>query len=316
MCQKALYSKQHSLKHLVEIIAPSAILVQESKLKKIGQINFNGYKTFERLRKNKDGGGLLTAVVEDLSPVLVSVGSETNEILTVQVNVGGRRIRIINAYAPQETPESFVDKSLEFWEELEKEIVAAFKENCMILIELDANAKIGSNLIKNNPHQNVTNNGKFLIDMAERRNLVILNTLKKCEGTITRQRKVENKIEKSVLDYFLVSEDLCQFLEKMHIDEEQALTLTRYDKKDGNIKSDHNVLHCKFTINYTIGENKKSDRTVFNLRNTIAKNAFVEDLCKNNTFAENFDEHRDFSVNVKMFMHSKRNYSKVSRRQK
>ena len=31
-----LYSKQHSLKHLVEIIAPSAVLVQEPKLKRIG----------------------------------------------------------------------------------------------------------------------------------------------------------------------------------------------------------------------------------------------------------------------------------------
>ena len=184
----------------------------------------------------------------------------------------------------QETPDSFDDRSLEFWEELEKEVIAAFEEKCMILIELDANAKIGSNMIKNNPHKNVTNNGKLLLDMAERRNLVIMNTLKECSGTITRQRKVEDRMEKSVLDYFLVSEDLCQFLESMHIDEEQTFTLTRYDKKQGVIKSDHNVLHGKFTINYTSGKESRAERTVFNLKNTTAMNEFVEDLCRNATF--------------------------------
>ena len=48
------------------------------------------------------GGGLLTAVDQDLEPVLISDGGDENEILVVQANLGNQEIRIINAYGPQE----------------------------------------------------------------------------------------------------------------------------------------------------------------------------------------------------------------------
>ena len=43
----------------------------------------------------------------------------------------------------------------------EAEIMKAKDDNCMILIEMDANAKVGSDIIKNDPHS-ITNNGKIM----------------------------------------------------------------------------------------------------------------------------------------------------------
>ena len=46
------------------------------------------------------GGGLITAIDENLGSVLVS--NTENEILVVQIDVEGLDIRVINAYGPQE----------------------------------------------------------------------------------------------------------------------------------------------------------------------------------------------------------------------
>ena len=68
---------------------------------------------------------------ENLLPVLVSSDDE-NEILIVQVKLGGYEIRIFNAYGPQETN---MTESLNFWSKLEQEIIKAKLDGCWILIE-------------------------------------------------------------------------------------------------------------------------------------------------------------------------------------
>ena len=75
------------------------------------------------------GGGLLTAVDQDLDPVLISEGGEENEILVVQANLGNQKIRIINAYGPQEDE---IEKSLSFWQHLESESISAADESFLV----------------------------------------------------------------------------------------------------------------------------------------------------------------------------------------
>ena len=53
------------------------------------------------IRKDKGGGGLLTAVHKTLKPVSVSEEDDT-EILVVQGIVNDSKIRFINGYGPQE----------------------------------------------------------------------------------------------------------------------------------------------------------------------------------------------------------------------
>ena len=70
---------------------------------------------------------------------------------------------------------------------------------------------------------------------------------------ITRERKFENKVEKSVIDYVLVCQDLLKFLIKMTIDDERIHTLTNYSRRNPTkkiISIDHNILWSKFSIVY------------------------------------------------------------------
>ena len=61
-----------------------------------GKIKLKDYQVFE-LNRSGLGGGLLTAVKENLCPVLVSAGKEDTEILVVQIKVKDIDVRIINA---------------------------------------------------------------------------------------------------------------------------------------------------------------------------------------------------------------------------
>ena len=51
--------------------------------------------------------------------------------------------------------------------ELETEVIKAKDENCMILLQTDANAKIGKQYLKKDPND-ISSNGKLLIGLVER----------------------------------------------------------------------------------------------------------------------------------------------------
>ena len=74
----------------------------------------------------------MTSVLRDLSPILISTTKDDIEILTVEADVGFGKIRIINGYGPQEDDD--INCVLNFWLELEMEVIRAKDDNCDILI--------------------------------------------------------------------------------------------------------------------------------------------------------------------------------------
>ena len=68
--------------------------------------------------------------------------------------------------------------------------------------------------IKDDPNPQNQNGGLFLDFLQRNTSLVVVNTESICEGLITRQRKVESRIEKAVLDFFIVNDKLVPFLKK------------------------------------------------------------------------------------------------------
>jgi exonuclease III len=179
--------EQASLPSTMSIFKPSIGTLQETKVRKSGRLKLKGYQIFENVRKDGNGGGLLTAADENLMPVLISTGKEDDsEILTIQLKAGNHDIRIINAYCPQED-DSNKDVIYRFWQEIEEEITNAKDDNCMIVIQMDENAKIGKKHVKNDPNDD-THNGGILIDVVERQQLAIVNTMELCKGVITRER--------------------------------------------------------------------------------------------------------------------------------
>ena len=54
---------------------------------------------------------------------------------------------------------------------------------------MDANSKVGETVIENDPCS-MTDNGRVLLDILERHDLLIVNATEKCKGLITRHRKL------------------------------------------------------------------------------------------------------------------------------
>ena len=99
-----------------------------------------------------------------------------------------------------------------------------------MLIEMDANAKVGKNIINDDPNE-TSETGKLLLDFVSRQNLKILNASDKCAGVITRHRVTENRTEESVIDYIVVCDTFATFLEEMVIDEKQIHVLRKEIEK-------------------------------------------------------------------------------------
>ena len=75
----------------------------------------------------------------------------------------------------------------------------------------------------------------------------------KVKGTITRKRTTKNNIEESVIDLVIVSKDIVNSIESIHIDEEKLKVLTSITHtKKGVVKqeSDHNSIETKFNITW------------------------------------------------------------------
>ena len=248
-----------------------------------GTLKLDGYHIFEKIR-NGLGGGLLTAVDNDLSPLLITTGSDEAEMIVVQASVGDKNIRIFNCYGPQEIGQSQRPAAEQqhlinqFWVELEMEVLKAKEEGCLVLIELDANAKVG-------------------------KNVEILNSSPKCSGVVTRERVTIERVEKSVIDFILCCEELASLLEEMVIDDKRTHVLTKFASAKGVIKkveSDHNVLHAKFTLNY---KPKKVEvrREIFEFKNKEAQKKFFNVTNLSGRFGSCFDPARPAAQNINKF---------------
>ena len=169
--------------------------------------------------------------------------SDEFELLVVEVKLGEKDVRIISGYGPQENWKR--EERLPFFRTLEEEIKKAKMNGKYIFIQMDANAKLGPDVIKGDPCQQ-SDNGKILCDILKRNALIVMNGVKdKCTGTITRRRITKTSKEESVIDLIIVCEGMEKLINKVTIDEERKNVLTRYtkSKKGTTIKeSDHNSM--------------------------------------------------------------------------
>ena len=146
---------------------------------------YKDYVIFEKIRKNRGGGGLLTGVHKNLEPVSVSDDND-DEILVVEAKVADKKVRLINAYGPQESCHE--DEKNSFSGKLDEEIKRAQLSGSLICLELDANSKLGLQIIPGDPHPQ-SRNGKCLEKVVTDNDLIVVNSLDLCVGKITRSRQ-------------------------------------------------------------------------------------------------------------------------------
>ena len=253
---------------------PSCVMLQETKLTTCLKSKLKGYVLFPPdIRKRS--GIVLTAVASHLSPIHVPLEVEDVDIVVVEAVVGNQKIRLINAYGPQETESKYIRNK--FWEVIETEVVNAKNEGCFLIIEMDANAKLGPDIIPNDPNP-MSSNGSLLWGVISRQKLTCLNSDPRCKGSITRYRKTTIGEERSILDFVLVCENMFAYFQSMMIDESRDLTLTKFINSAGNrVKkvSDHNVIHATFKLR--VKRNKKSPRIeMFDFKNADSQKIFLE----------------------------------------
>ena len=286
-------SKLESLNHIFMELKPSVICLQETKLRKMGKLKFNGYIVFESIRKNSQGGGLAIIVKSDLEPVWISEVDDQVEILIVEIHIEDLPIRIINCYGPQESDS--VEKKSMFWSRLQLEINEAFEHDVGVIVQMDGNLHAGSNIVPNDPNP-INSNGKlfkkFLKDCPS---MYLINGTDKCQGTITRSRKKSNKVEEAILDYVLVSENLMPYLISMVIDEEREYPLTSY-LKNKPVHSDHFTEIIDFEISYK--KQKPVREEFFNFKSSEGLVAYKDILNSENNLTNCFNNENDLQSQV------------------
>ena len=87
----SLTGKAESLTNLISSFKPAVIILQETKLYKVGKYKAEGYCVFESLRNEKEGGGLMTLVHQKLNPVFIPILKSANDkieknILTIEAD--------------------------------------------------------------------------------------------------------------------------------------------------------------------------------------------------------------------------------------
>ena len=158
------------------------------------QIKLDDYIIFEYLRKDKGGGGLLTAVHKSLKPVSISEDDDV-EILVVEGNINDRKTRFVNGYGPQETCN---DETREkFFKTIE--VKSSKLAGALVCIELDANSKLGSTIMNGDPEKEPSKNGELLRKVVEENDLIVVNATKLCKETITRYKKLYKERRKVLL---------------------------------------------------------------------------------------------------------------------
>ena len=169
-----------------------------------------------------------------LKSVPISEYSDAFELFVLEVKVKNIYIRIITGYRPQETWE--IDAKRMFFTALEEEILKAALQEKSIIVMGDLNSKLRPDFIKNDPEQ-ITENGKILGGIPNRNTLTVVNGLGEiCKGVITRERTTTISVEKSIMDFVIVSNDLVSDILSMMIDDERKHALTKLTKTKSGIQ--------------------------------------------------------------------------------
>ena len=277
-----LMSKIDSFDKLILDEEPSIFCIQETKLKKANRLRTEATKKltiYEVKRQDRNGGGLCIGVLKDLHPAWVSQGDDEVECLAVEVWVDDVPIRIVTGYGPQ-VGES-LEKKQKFWNFIETEAINAFENGCGFILQMDSNAHLGQEIIKDDPNPQ-NSNGKLFCEFLERMpHLTVINTLPICSGLITRMRKTTNGVEKSILDVFVTCHRILPFITKMTVDENRDLALTNFNgiKKVGRvIESDHNVEILELKLQYSVRKPERIQIFQFKDKNAqaIFKNLTTE----------------------------------------
>ena len=266
-------SKLKSFQQTVSSLKPSVFFITETKLKRQGKLKLDNFVIYELNRKNRNGGGLAIGVLENLKPVWISEGDDITEVLVVEVDICGLKLRCVGGYGPQENDN--IEKKKLFWEKLSTEVDDAMENEAGFILQMDGNLWAGPEIIKDDPNPCNMNGKLFKGFLQKYPQLRVVNSLDLCQGLITRKRITSKRTEIAVLDFFVVCTRVLPHVERMCIDEEKSYVLSNYGCVGGkNYKrdSDHNTLYMDLSLQIPVYREERKE--IFNFKNRECQEVF------------------------------------------
>ena len=163
----------------------------------------------------------------------------SERLLEVNVQFKTKNIKMIVAYGPNE--DAAKEDRDNFFEQLQR-ILDGTKPNQDIMILGDLNARVGNNhenyfgVIGKEGENSITPNGEMLLDFCIRNNLKIANTFFIHKNIHKWTRVSEERNEKSIIDYIIVSNNLFYNTNDVRV------------KRGAEIYSDHFLVVGKFNL--------------------------------------------------------------------
>ena len=144
-------SKWTTIKKPIRDTKSAVITMQETKCSQVGQMNLDGYYTYEHLRsEEKKGGGVALSALKELQSALISDGGDGVEALTVDIHVKNMTISVVSAYSPQESAN--VETKNAFWQYLHVEAEKAKSYGKGFILQGDLNAWLGNVMLPGDLH--------------------------------------------------------------------------------------------------------------------------------------------------------------------
>ena len=279
-----LNSKWQSFNKIIHDLKPCVFFLQETKLphKQQFKSDTSEYCIFRLEREKSGGGGIALGVTQDLNPILIRMGNDATEAISVKININKFEVRLVVGYGAQENDRqaklhemSTDERKMLLWEFLDIEINESQTMEQGLIIQLDANAHLGLDFIKGDPNPR-NSNGTLTYEFLERNPAItVVNSLKLCKGLITRRRETIKGVEEAVLDFFLVNEKMLQYLTNMTVDEEEKFALINIAQKKKSKyakKSDHRTLIMNLNIQFN--KIKPDIKEMFNFKSEACQSVF------------------------------------------
>ena len=124
-------------------------------------------------------------------------------ILTVKIQYPDITVRVILVHAPQETEK--LEERSDFFNEFAEQVERGTTSGDTMIVVGDFNARIQDT----EEMHHTSSNGKLMKDVIDEYKLKIVNFHERAYGKWTRVQPMKNgNIKKSMLDYFLLEEDM------------------------------------------------------------------------------------------------------------
>ena len=287
---RGIKSKVDSLSEIVTEVEPTILCLVETHMSKSEQIDIPGYKVY-RSDISAYAGGILIGVKEKVSNVMTQIleRKEVGQSLWLLMDNTRIRLRIGIIYAPQESQSSVNDLKV-IYREIEDQAEEAKRNKEMLLVLGDFNCKIGDAIPGND--NRVSKGGRLLQKMVLKKSLTILNAENICNGLWTRVQHGK-KLQKSVIDYMVVNDDLKRKVYKMTVDEEKLYGAYHKDFAGKKTHSDHNAILLNTDL--TLAEQKSEKKGIMTRKSyckykLLLQEYNIDDLFTKGNIQDNYNK--------------------------